>query len=238
MSCRASRPPRAARVVARRGRDRARVGADAERDREPDDHDAAGCEPGDDERVGVELLAREQRPEDERAEQRPEDGAEEDEGHPARAPLGRVHLGRRRAREQHVPLAAPASAKPATTSGARRARSRAPVSAAPAMPQPKPARITGIRPKRSIARPAGSAASAPEREEDRRAEPEDPLDPGHEHERHRRHRDDELEHPREADEPGGEQERVPANRVGVTSAGGGAASRSATSATIPAIAKP
>ena len=61
------------------------------------------------------------------------------------------------------------------------------------------------RPLRSISRPAGPTAIAPEREEDRGAEPEDPLDARDRDERQRAERRCELEHARVANERAGEQ---------------------------------
>ncbi len=72
--------------------DRARVGADHEDEHEPDDHDPARGEPGDDQRLGVELLAGEERPEDEWPERRTEERAEEHVGDAAGATRGRVHV--------------------------------------------------------------------------------------------------------------------------------------------------
>ena len=50
-------------------------------------------------------------------------------------------------------------------------------------------------------------------QEDRRPEPEDPLEAGDGDERHRAERDRELDHPREADEPGREHDRVALHRA-------------------------
>ena len=66
-------------------RDRLRVGTDEQDEHEPDRDDPARREPGDDERVQVQVLAGEERPEDERAERRAEERPEQDEGDPAGA---------------------------------------------------------------------------------------------------------------------------------------------------------
>ena len=142
--------------------DRLRVGADEEDEHEPDDHDPARREPGDDESVGVEILAGEERPEDERAERGAEERAEEDVGDPARPALGRIHVGGRRAREQDRPLGDADQREPDDDERARtRPRSRALSPRQPTMPATQPPASTGIRPRRSMSRPAGSAASAP-----------------------------------------------------------------------------
>src|SRR5438552_11294723 len=57
-------------------------------------------------------------------------------------------------------LAAPISAKPAITSRVDSSRVARAVNAQPAAPTPKPKLITGVRPNRSIRRPAGIAVSA------------------------------------------------------------------------------
>jgi len=58
--------------------DRARVGTNGEDEAEADHHDPTCREPGDDECLRVELLAGEERPEDERAERSAEERPEED----------------------------------------------------------------------------------------------------------------------------------------------------------------
>src|SRR5215210_6941303 len=61
-----------------------------------------------------------------------------------------------------VPLAAPTHTSPNRTTGADSSEEPNPASTPPRPPAANPAARTGTRPKRSIARPAGSAASAPE----------------------------------------------------------------------------
>ena len=121
---------------------------------EPSHGSASSC--------GVEAAVGEDRAEDERAPDRARDRAEEDDRHPARAALGREHLGRRGAREEHDRLRRAAAAR-ARGTRARRTSTQQPsaVTAGPAMPSTKPPRITGIRPTRSEMRPAGPTASAP-----------------------------------------------------------------------------
>src|SRR4051794_37555572 len=61
-----------------------------------------------------------------------------------------------------VPLAAPTPTRPARTAGAESVLLPSAARPQPAAPAPKPAASTGTRPMRSMSRPAGSAASAPE----------------------------------------------------------------------------
>src|SRR5215212_829702 len=61
-----------------------------------------------------------------------------------------------------VPLAAPTATRPASTAGAEETALPSAARPQPAAPVPKPAASTGTRPTRSISRPAGSAARAPE----------------------------------------------------------------------------
>ena len=56
---------------------------------------------------------------------------------------------------------APVSAKPTITSVADSTAQPRPIASAARIPATKPARITGMRPKRSAARPAGKTASPP-----------------------------------------------------------------------------
>ena len=104
-----------------------------------DDHEPARGHPQRAERVAVEVAAGEQRAEHGRTEDRAEDRAEEHERDAAGAALGRVHVARRRPRQQRR------RARRARRARARRAP-RPPTSCAvpsaasrqPAMPQPKP----------------------------------------------------------------------------------------------------
>ena len=61
-----------------------------------------------------------------------------------------------------VALAAPTHMSPPRTAGAKTVALPSPASPQPAAPVPKPSARIGTRPTRSMARPAGSAASAPE----------------------------------------------------------------------------
>ncbi len=60
-----------------------------------------------------------------------------------------------------APFIAPTPTNPRITSGALSTTHPSAVSKQPSMPTTKPPAITGTRPKRSIRRPAGSAAAAP-----------------------------------------------------------------------------
>ena len=83
-------------------RDRPRVGADVEGEEKPDQCHRRGDEPRHDERVELEVLASEERPEDQGAQRGTEERAEEDVRDRARLLLGRVHVGRGGAREEHA----------------------------------------------------------------------------------------------------------------------------------------
>ena len=156
----AARAPASARRSSRRsGFGSGRTKSD---EHEADEHEAEAASQ-ERERVAVEIAAREQRAEDGRPEDRAEDRSEEDERDPSRAPRGRVHVARGRAREERGSARGAHADQPdddrrrrlhgaAERREQRRRRRRA----------RSPSASTGTRPKRSIARPAGSAASAPE----------------------------------------------------------------------------
>ena len=72
-----------------------------ERDEQADQCHRRRDEPRDDERVELEVLPREKRTEDQRAERRTEQRPEEDVRDRTRLALGRVHVGRGGAREEH-----------------------------------------------------------------------------------------------------------------------------------------
>ena len=107
-----------------------------------------------------------------------------------------------------TPPAAPVSAMPAITTAVESVRVASATSEQPSDAITNPPAITGTRPKRSIARPAGQRGEAGRGEEDRRAEPEQPRDPGDLHERDRVHGRRELEEARVHGERRGEQDRV------------------------------
>ena len=105
----------------------------------------------------------------------------------------------------------PTIARPRQTRNADDAEQPAAMTAQPIAPPTNAPRMTGIRPTRSISRPAGPTASAPASEEDRRPEAEDPLDAGDGDERDGAERGRELERAGVRDEAAGEEERVPAD---------------------------
>ena len=150
---------------------------------EPDGHDPAGGEPGDDEGVGVELLAGEERPEDERAERGAEERTEEDERDPARPALGREHVGGGRAREQHRSLrdADEREADDDERGGLDLAAERRDGAADDA--RDAAAREHRDPPDAVHQPPGGQRGERAGGEEDRRPEPEDPLDARDEDER-------------------------------------------------------
>ena len=179
--------PRRRRVEVQLAGDRARIGPDEQHEHEPDDHDPRRGDPR------ARRAPRCRAPSRRRAAGR-------------RAGRARRRRGRRRGRRRsrargaradtcRPPRRGRAGSSPARRRRARsrrrrsrptRPRSRAPSSGSRRCPATQPPASTGIRPCRSISRPAGSAASGAGGEEDRRPEPEDPLDPGDEHERDRR----------------------------------------------------
>ena len=118
----------------------------------------------------------EERPEDERAEDRARDGAEEHERHAARAALGREHLGRGGAREQHDRLRGAAEREPeedelarvdqqpsAVISAARRCRATKPAAdhRHPADPVRDAARRGRRRARPAIRKTAGPSPRMP-----------------------------------------------------------------------------
>ena len=80
------------------------------------------------------------------------------------------------------------------------------------MPTPKPAASTGTRPKRSIARPAGSAASAPDASTIAGPSPSRPFTPTTRDQGQRGDGGRQLQHPRVGRQRGGEQGGVAADR--------------------------
>ena len=113
-----------------------------------------------------------------------------------------------------APFIAPTPTNPRITSGALSTTHPSAVSKQPSMPTTKPPAITGTRPKRSIRRPAGSAASGAGGQEDRGPEAEDRLDPGDEDERNRGNGDGQLQDAREQNEAETEQCGVASDRIG------------------------
>ena len=203
---------------------RRRNGADAqscagrgghEDEHEPDDHDRACGEPGNDQGSGVELLPREERAEDERAECGAEEGAEEDVGDSARAPR-RAGTCRRLRRARAGPF--PGRCRRARTRGRRAARI-GPVPSA----VDETADDAGDTASRQHGDPAdlvhqlagGERGQRRGDEEDRRPEAQDALDARDEDERDGRNGDRQLDHAGEARQGGRKQDGVPADRKAV-----------------------
>ena len=131
-----------------------------------------------------------------------------------RAPLGRVHVAGRGARQQRgAARRADAATRPAEhrRRGRQRAAERRERAARDADRRSPPA-STGTRPKRSIARPAGSAASAPDASTIAGPSPSRPLTPTHGDQRQRGDGGRQLQHPRVGRQRGGEQRGVAADR--------------------------
>ena len=76
-----------------------------------------------------------------------------------------------------VPPAAPTQTSPMNTGGADSSVLPSAASTPPSVPITKPVAITGTRPNRSIARPAGNAASAPDASTIAGPRPSSPLTP-------------------------------------------------------------
>ena len=76
-----------------------------------------------------------------------------------------------------IPLEAPTRAKPAITASVESVRVASAVSAQPHAPSAKPAVITGVRPNRSISRPAGRAVRPEEVRKIAGPRPSRPLTP-------------------------------------------------------------
>ena len=143
----------------------------------------------------------------------PDDDAEEHDRHPARAARRREHLGRGRARQQDDRLRG-AAEREAEEDERRRRRSRSPaaVTSGRAMPEHE-ARRGSPACGRSGPEPPGRARppAAPATRKIAGPRPRIPSIPVTSDDRHRAERDGELDHPRLEDEPGREQQRVPAD---------------------------
>ena len=188
------------------------IGANGQHQREPHDHEGPRGQPERRERVAVEIATRQQRTEHERAEQRPEDRAEENEGDAVRAPLRRVHVAGRRAREQchatrgpHADQAEQHHRRRGGGAPERGARTPRDADAVPGRQYRNPAEAIH-RP------PRGQGRQGARRQDDRRAEAEQALHVEHQRKRQRRHRSRELEHRRGRREGGREEPRVAADR--------------------------
>ena len=167
------------------------------------------------ERVAVQLLAVQQRAEHRRPENRAEDGAEQHQRDAVGAPLRRVHVARRRARQERRPLAIPIRTKAANTAPQPSGDppSRRPERLRP-RPRPlpsNPAASTGTRPRRSIARPANGARAPRTRARSPAPSPSSPSMPSTSTSVIEPRRL-ELQHPRVRGERGGQERGVAGDR--------------------------
>ena len=150
-------------------RDLLRIGADEQDEHEPHRHDSGRGEPGDDERVEVEILAGEERPEDERAERRAEERAEQDERDAARPASGGYMSAAAALASRTVPLAVPTSANPAMTRTAESSAQPSAVTQTAEDSRAAAGREDGD-PAQAVHRPPGrQRRHGPRGEEDRRA---------------------------------------------------------------------
>src|SRR5215208_2959628 len=95
-----------------------------------------------------------------RAQERAEDGTEQDERYAPSSAFGRVHVSRRDAREHYRPDRSAKQGNPKTTATTETNEAPRPVRTQPSIPKPNPPASTGTRPRRSIALPAGKAERA------------------------------------------------------------------------------
>src|SRR5262249_5601786 len=190
-----------------------RIDPNSERDEQPRQREERRPEPRPGERVRRQRPVREQRPEDQRAEDRAGDGREEHERHAARAPLGREHLGRRRPRQEDDRLRRTAAGEPEEDELPRQGPAAEGCQRRPDDAERVAAADDG-HPADAVGEPARwPDGQRPGDEEDRGPEPEDALDAGDGDDRDRPQSNGELDHPRQADEPRREQDRVPARRA-------------------------
>ena len=148
------------RTAAERIGDLLRIGTDVEHDGEPEQEQGGRHEPRHDERVGLQVLPGEERREDRRTERGPEHRAEQDERDPPRR-AARADTCRRRPRGsgRWCRCRCRAGRNRRSRAGRPGGAQRGDASSGGATANPPAS--TGIRPTRSIARPAGRAASAP-----------------------------------------------------------------------------
>ena len=189
-------------------RDRARVRPDREREDEPDDAHRRSGEPRDDQRVELEVLPGEQRPEHERAEGCTEERAEQDVRDRARLARLRIHVGDGRPREQHCAVhpADPEEAEDDERCRVHDASERG--QQASNRPDDEPSRDDGNAAVAIHQTARGERGERPRGQEDRRPEAEDGLDPGDENEGDGGDRGCELQDAREGYEADREEQRV------------------------------
>ena len=189
-------------------RDSPRVRANRERDDQPDDAHRGRGEPRDDERVQLEVLPGEERPEDQRPRGSTEERTEEDVRDRARLARLRVHVGDRCPGKQHGAVHRADAREPEDderrrVEDATEGRQDAAAEADDETPGDDGYATVPIHQTAGRKRRERSGG-----QEDRGPETEDRLDPGHEHERDRPHGDRELQDARKRDETEGEKDRV------------------------------
>ena len=201
---------RAARAVRRLEleRDRPRIGADVEGDDQPDERHGGSDEPGDDERVQLEVLPGEERTEDERAERRAEERTEEHVGDRSRLFLRRVHVRRCGPCQEDATVHRP-DADEAEDHERRVVGETAKSRECAADRTDHEAAGDDRNAAEAIHQASGGKrGERARREEDRRPESEDRLDARDEDERDGRDGDRELDNTRERHEAEGEEDRV------------------------------
>ena len=175
-------------------------GPDQEGDTESDDAHRRGGEPGDDERIELEVLPGEQRPEHERPQRGAEERAEEDVRDRASFLLLRVHVRGRRSRQQDATVHR-------TNPYESEDHQRSAVDDAPERGQHArehshdEAACDHRYPTEPVHQASGGQrCDRAGRQEDRGPEAEDGLDAGYEDEGDRRHGGGELQHARKEDQ--------------------------------------
>ncbi len=189
-----------------------RIGPHHQHEPERDERDPAGDEPGDRQDARVEVLAREEREEDRRPEDRAKHGAAEDVGDSSCPPLGRVHVTRRGADEQRD-AARRSDEREAEDDRHRLLRRRAERRRDTTDRSEREPRREHRDPANTIHRAAGGEGrQRGGGEEDRRPEPQELVVAGDEHEREARDRGDELEDSRVDRQNARQEQGVPADR--------------------------
>ena len=161
----------------------------------------------------IQVLAREERAEDGRARMAPKTAPKRTKEIPRARRRRRVHVSGRRARKQRGGArCADANEAHEHCGGKVEARCRPRRAHRRPHPAAKPVTRTGIRPKRSMARPGGQGEEGAGPEHDRRAEADEAFDADDEDDRKRRDRGGELQHRGVGSERGREQDGVPPDR--------------------------
>ena len=190
-------------------RDRPRIGTDVEGDDQPDERHGGCDEPGDDERVQLEVLPGEERTKDERAERCAEERAEQHVGDRSRLLLRRVHVRRGRPGEEDAAAHRP-DADEAENHERRAVGETAESRECAADRSDHEAAGDDRNAAEAIHQtPGGKGGERASGEEDRRPEAEDRLDARDEHQRDGRDGDRELDDAGEQSQAEGEKDGVP-----------------------------